>query len=92
MSATSLLESLGLSPGQPIDHTHLTTVNELQEQVAYSMLHCAGTERVFTSHDEFQKVITAAYQIPHTVSMHALGGLNTLRMCVCDERSILFGM
>lgn len=68
VSATPLLEKLGLSPGQPVDHTHLASALELQEQVAYSMLHCAGTERVFSSQPEFQKVVTAAYQLPHQVS------------------------
>ena len=67
VSATELLEALGLSPGEPIDHTHLGRVEELQEQVAYSMEHCAGTERVFSSSSEFQRVVNAAYQLPHTV-------------------------
>ena len=67
VSATQLLEALGLSPGQPVDHTHLASAVDLQEQVAYSMLHCAGTERVFTSQAEFQKVVTAARSLPHEV-------------------------
>ena len=68
VSATPLLEALGLSPGETADHTHLVSIEGLQEQVGYSMLHCAGTERVFTSKTEFQRVVTAAYQLPHTVS------------------------
>jgi ADP-dependent glucokinase len=71
VSATQLLEALGLSPGQPVDHTHLASAVDLQEQVAYSMLHCAGTERVFTSQAEFQKVVTAARSLPHE---HFVGG------------------
>ena len=73
VSAIPLLETLGLLPGQPIDHTHLGTVEDLQEQVAYSMEHCAGTERVFSSQSEFERVVTAAYQLPHSVSL----------VCVC---------
>lgn len=76
VSATPLMEKLGLSPGQPVDHTHLASSRELQEQVAYSMQHCAGTERVFTSQPEFQKVVAAAYQLPHEVS-------RTFSLCVC---------
>ena len=56
-----------MSPGQPVDHTHLASARDLQEQVAHSMLHCAGTERVFTSDAEFKKVVAAAYQLPHEV-------------------------
>ena len=67
VSATQLLEALGLSPGQPVDHTQLTSGRDLQEQVAYSMLHCAGTERVFTSEEEFKRIIRAAYQLPREV-------------------------
>ena len=73
VSAIPLLETLGLLPGQPVDHTHLGTVEDLQEQVAYSMEHCAGTERVFSSQSEFERVVTAAYQLPHSVSL----------VCVC---------
>ena len=67
VSATPLLEALGLSPGQPVDHTHLVSAGDLQEQVSYSMLHCAGTERVFTSHAEFQRIVKAAHKLQHTV-------------------------
>ena len=73
VSATQLLETLGLSPGQPVDHTHLGTAEDLQEQVAYSMQHCAGTERVFSTSSEFQRIVNAAYQLPHTVSKGKYG-------------------
>ena len=82
VSATHLLETLGLSPGQPVDHTHLSTVEELQEQVSYSMQHCAGTERVFSSSSEFQRVVDAAYQLPHTVSRGRAGKTDILNIGV----------
>ena len=81
VSAIPLLETLGLLPGQPVDHTHLGTVEELQEQVAYSMEHCAGTERVFSSQSEFERVVTAAYQLPHSVSLVCVCVCVCVRMC-----------
>lgn len=83
VSATELLEALGLSPGQPVDHTHLGRVEELQEQVAYSMEHCAGTERVFSSSSEFQRVVNAAYQLPHTVREREREGWRERKLIMC---------
>ena len=68
VSATGLLRALGVAPGQPADHTSLSSREQLQQQVAHSMLHCAGTERVFTS-EEFQLIVKAAYGLPHTVGI-----------------------
>jgi len=69
VSATGLLRALGVAPGQAADHTSLSSRGQLQQQVAHSMLHCAGTERVFTSEEEFQLIVKAAYDLPHTVGI-----------------------
>ena len=50
------------------DHVSLSSIDDLQEVVAYSMQHCAGIERVFTDAKQFNSITQAATQLPHVVS------------------------
>ena len=68
VSATDLLKLLNAPVTHPRDHASLSTVAELQEVVAYSMVHCAGVERVFTDSNLFQIIAESAAQLPHVVS------------------------
>ena len=70
VSAVHLLKVLNARESSPRDHASLSSVNDLQEVVAYSMQHCAGTERVFTDKELFQQIAESATQLPHVVSLH----------------------
>ena len=67
MSATDLLKALQVSPGAAMTHPHLSSLEDLQELVSYSMQHCAGTERFFTSQEVFEQTMKAAITVNHKV-------------------------
>ena len=68
VSAVDLLKYMNATASYPRDHASLTTMDDLQEVVAYSMQHCAGIERVFTDPELFQVITEAASLLPHVVS------------------------
>lgn len=67
VSATDLLKALHVSPGAAMTHPHLSSLEDLQELVSYSMQHCAGTERFFTSQEVFEQTVQAAITVNHKV-------------------------
>lgn len=67
VSATDLLKALHVSPGAAMTHPHLSSLEDLQELVSYSMQHCAGTERFFTSQEVFEQTVQAATTVNHKV-------------------------
>ena len=67
VSATDLLKALHVSPGAAMTHPHLSSLEDLQELVSYSMQHCAGTERFFTSQEVFEQTVQAATTLNHKV-------------------------
>ena len=68
VSAVDLLKALNATPSSPGDHASLSSIEDLEEVVSYSMQHCAGIERVFTDHEVFERIAEAAAQLPHVVS------------------------
>ena len=68
MSAVELLALLNATGSVPRDHASLSSIDDLQEVVAYSMQHCAGIERVFTDAKQFNIITQSAAQLSHVVS------------------------
>lgn len=68
VSAVDLLKLMNSTVSSPRDHASLSSINDLQEVVGYSMQHCAGIERVFTDLELFQMITEAATLLPHDVS------------------------
>ena len=68
VSAVDLLSSLQLESTIPHDHSTLSSFTELEQLVAFSMLHCAGVERAFTDLPMFLNLTTIASTLDHVVS------------------------
>lgn len=68
MSAVDLLKALEVTSTFPYDHPSLSSVAELEQVVAFSMMHCAGIERTFMDQSVFENIVHIASTIPHSVS------------------------
>ncbi len=68
MSAIDLLEALKQSSTSPLDHSTLSSAVELEQVVAFSLLHCAGVERIFTDQSVFDGIVNTASTLSHSVS------------------------
>lgn len=67
VSAIDLLEALNVSITSPKEHPYLNSLTELEQVVSFSMLHCAGMERVFLDQQLFIAITDVARSIPHEV-------------------------
>ena len=67
VSAVDLLKALDMDITLPCDHSNLSSTTELEQLVAFSMLHCAGIERVFTHQSLFDTIVNIAASLPHVV-------------------------
>ena len=76
--ALSLLKALNVSHTAPSDHSSLNSVMQLEQLVSFSMLHCAGIERVFSDPELFTHIVQVAETLPHTVSPSVCRCLNSL--------------
>ena len=71
VSATDLLLALNVEVTEPCDHSALNSVSELEQLVAFSMLHCAGVERTFTELSVFHNLTNIAATLSH---VYHIGG------------------
>lgn len=70
LPAIPLLKALNVTPGKrSSDHNTVTSANDLQEVVAYSMTTCSGVERAVTDKELFDHIMQLSVDIPHEVSM-----------------------
>lgn len=69
VSAVDILGALNVENTSPYDFSALTSLAELGQLVAFSMLHCAAVERVFTDQQLFSNITSVAVSIPHVVSV-----------------------
>ena len=70
ISAVELLKALEapLATDQMTAHPVISTINELQQTVAYSMATCSGIERHFSDAELFDKIVETASNLKHEVS------------------------
>ncbi|XP_019640391.1 PREDICTED: ADP-dependent glucokinase-like [Branchiostoma belcheri] len=65
VSATELLQGLGMTPSQTrTDHLHLDSLQDLEEAVAYYMEKGAAGERYMGDGALFQQIVAAAEKLP----------------------------
>lgn len=68
-SAVEVLAAVGAVPGRVLAHQKaLTSVEDLQEAVSYSMATCSGLERHFEDKAVFDEIVSAIYKLKHEVS------------------------
>ena len=69
ISAVELLNALKATPvtGQMTAHPVITSIDELQQTVAYSMVTCSGIERHFANGDLFDKIVETSTKLKHEV-------------------------
>ncbi len=70
VSGLDLLEALKVVPSNPSDHAALNTLDDLEQLMSYSMMHCAGLERVFRDKQLFLTIVETAININHSVSYY----------------------
>ena len=77
MPAVALLKALNVTPGKSTaDHSTVTSAEDLQDVVLYSMVTCSGVERTVTDKELFDLIVRLSVDIPHEVSVQ-LNGLST---------------
>ncbi len=67
VSAKDLLQALQVNPTKPVNHQTLSSVEDLEQVVSYSMLHCAAMERTFINADSFYNIVHVATALSHKV-------------------------
>ncbi len=65
--AVELLKALDVNITSPNDHSSINSRTQLEQLVSYSMLHCAGTERMFTDLQSFNDITDIATSLDHMV-------------------------
>ena len=73
LSAAELLSALGATPGGIADHAAISTVEELQETVAFSMATCSGVERPFSDRALYNRIVQVASNLTHEVCTYGTG-------------------
>lgn len=71
VTAIDLLTALNLEVTEPHDHSTLNSFSQLEQLVAFSMLHCAGVERTFTELSLFHNLTSLAATLSH---VYHIGG------------------
>ena len=74
LPAVALLKALNVTPGNSTaDHGTVTSAEDLQDVVLYSMITCSGVERTVTDKELFDLIVKLSVNIPHEVSMQLDG-------------------